>query len=89
MFVGLAGVPRTSWDKPSCVLWVYAKTEVRYDFSRFYERRRMNTSIHKNRGNVATFGSNVTMFLRVIMPTSRNSRRWKCQYCDVPEHVEI
>ena len=50
----------------------------------------MNTSVHKNRGNAATFGSNITMFLRVTMPTSRHwdptsrrSRMWKCQRRDV------
>ena len=37
----------------------------------FYKRRRMNTYVHKNRGNVATFRSNVATFLRVIIPTSR------------------
>ena len=49
----------------------------------FYERRRMNTSDHKNRGKVTTFGAIVAMFLRVIIPTSRRSRMWKCQRCDV------
>ena len=30
----------------------------------FYKRRRMNTSVHKNRGNVVTFESNVVTLLR-------------------------
>ena len=47
--------------------------------------RRMNTYVHKNRGNVATFGSNVTTFPIVIMLTSRLSRKWKFQCCDIPE----
>ena len=33
--------------------------------------------------NIATFGSNVATFLRVIIPTSRHSRMWKCQHCDI------
>ena len=50
-----------------------------------YDMRRMNTYVHKNRGNVATFGSNVMTFPRVIMPTSRRYRRWKFQRRDVLE----
>ena len=30
----------------------------------------MNISVHKNRGNVVTFGRNVVTLPRVIMPTS-------------------
>ena len=47
--------------------------------------RRMNTYVHKNKGNVATFGSNVVTFPRVIMLTSRLFRKWKFKRCDVPE----
>ena len=46
----------------------------------FYERRRMNTYVHKNRGNVAmlgakvaTLGSNVATFQNVEVSTLR---RW-------------
>ena len=56
MFVGILGVPRTSWDKHRCVFWVFAKIGGVL-FFRVYEMRRMNIYVHKNKGNIAKFGS--------------------------------
>ena len=38
----------------------------------FYKQRIMNTFVHKNRGNIPTFGFNVATFPRVIIPMSRH-----------------